>query len=212
MIGWFVHGWGFGPSIWDELVALLPDLEPRIADRGYFGGAPVAAPDEPAVWITHSLGAMQALSEGIGEPRALVAINGFDRFTASEGFAGVPRRVLDRMIARFDDDPGKVLSEFRTRCGNDDPVDHFEPQPLRRDLVTLRDGDTRAAAAAIGVPVLVLDGARDPLLPEEMRRQVFAGARDVKVEPHPEAGHLLPLEDPEWCAEHISSLCASIAP
>ena len=210
MIGWYLHGWGYGPAIWDQLAALLPDLEPRFANLGYGGNANDGPPDEPAIWITHSFGTMHALAKMAAPDmplncRALVAINGFDRFAASPGFEGVPPRVLDRMIARFASDPAGVVSDFCRKCGKDTDVELLDDRTLKRDLVALRDMDCREQAAALSIPVLSLQGAADPVLPPAMRAAVLTGAHHVT---HASAGHLLPLEQPAWCAHQIAEFRA----
>ncbi len=207
MIAWYVHGWGFGPSVWNALVPLLPDVEPRYADLGYFGAADVLPPKEPSIWITHSFGTMHTLSNMSAQCRALVAINGFDRFATGDGFPGVPTRVLDRMIAAFDADPARVVSDFLGKCGMGGEVTSFDTTPLHRDLMALRDVDHRQQAAALRVPVLSLQGGADPILPPEMRAAVLP---DAHHETLGEGSHLLPLEAPEYCAERIGAFLGEV--
>ena len=208
MIAWYVHGWAFGPSLWESLAVRLRDLEPRIADLGYFGAANALPPDEPAIWITQSFGTMRALANMTPQCRALVAINGFDRFASADGFPGVPVRVLDRMIAAFDADPARVVSDFRRRCGMGADVTSLNLSTLRRDLLALRDMDCRQQSAALSVPVLSLQGGADPILPLAMRAAVLPDARHEVLA---DAGHLLPLEEPAWCAARIVEFVAGLA-
>lgn len=208
MIAWFVHGWAFSPAIWQPLAALLPGVEPRFADAGYFGPRDLLPPCEPAVWIAHSFGTMLALGAMTAACRGLVAINGFARFA---GKGGVARRVLDLMLRRFDEDPAAVVGEFRRRCGAEEPWPAAgDIATLRQDLLAMRDGDGRAAAARLAVPVLALHGARDPILPQAMREGTFAEAADITRREHPQGGHLLPVQDPAWCAEHIAGFLARV--
>ena len=211
MIAWFVHGWGFEPSLWDALAAHLPGLDPRLADRGYFGSAGASAPDEPSIWITHSLGTMLALGAIAPTCRAMVAINGFDRFAGGEGFPGVAPRVLDRMAARLDKDPAGTVHDFRMRCGANAPVDSVEREPLARDLDVLRKGDCRAASAVLEIPLLSLQGGTDPILPAPLIAQALHDCPGASHEVHPAAGHLLPLEQPEWCADRIAGFVERLA-
>jgi pimeloyl-[acyl-carrier protein] methyl ester esterase len=107
------------------------------------------------------------------------------------------------MLARFADAPGDVLADFRRRCGDDTPVSILDINRLQTDLEALRDWDCRAQYARMGLPVLVLHGEADPILPPAMRDAVFASASRVDRITRPEAGHLLPLTDPGFCAEQI---------
>jgi len=206
----FVHGWAFDSSIWQALAALLPGVAPSFADRGYFGGAGDAAPQEPAVWITHSLGTMLALEDNLEHCQGLVAIAGFDCFCAGEGAAGVAPRVLDRMLSRFEIAPQQVVTDFRRQCGCDAPTGPIEPEMLRADLAMLRNMDCRPKAVALSVPVLSLHGADDQILPAAMREQTLLGVPDIRHLQHPTAGHLLPAEQPDWCAARITAFLGEL--
>jgi pimeloyl-[acyl-carrier protein] methyl ester esterase len=197
----FAHGWGLDRHVWDRLAPLLAEWEQVRDDRGYFGephGAPV---EGPFIAVTHSFGTMRVLADPPPGLAGIVAINGFERFTALPGKPGVPPRVIDLMLRRLDDDPRAVVREFRQRIGCDQPFGPIDPAPLRADLLRLRDARPPLPA----VPVLVLHGARDPLLSEAMREASFTGvaARRVVRET---AGHLLPLEDPQLCAQAVRGM------
>lgn len=198
----FMHGWGFDAAIWSGVVRHLDGFDCRLADRGYFGAPVAVKSDGPCLVVGHSLGAMHWLSDVTSTCLGLVAVNGFDRFSAGDGFPGVPRRPLDRMIARLPQDPAQVLSDFRVRCGAEPATATPELLPLLADLQLLRDGDFRGRAAAL--PVLSLQGASDPLLPEAMREAVFADAPGLSRLTCEAAGHLLPIEAPEWTAKSIA--------
>ena len=210
MILLFAHGWGFDASFWSKLAGLLPQWRCVLADRGYFGApAPLLQNgvllDGPVVAITHSFGTMQVLANPPRDCRGLVAINGFDCFTAREGVAGVAPRVVSRMLARFDHDPAAVLADFRQRCGCDAPFGTPELAALRRDLQALADDDCRAETARWRPPILSLQAEQDQILPATLREQALASARQTRRQSHPTAGHLLPIEDPEYCARHIAA-------
>lgn len=205
MRGHFVHGWAFGASIWRPLAARLPELSATYADRGYFGGQDEPAPQEPAVWVTHSLGTLLTLKDMPHQCQALVAISGFDRFCAGVDVAGVVPRVIDRMLGRFDDEPHQVVTTFREQCGWHERIGPIARESLRADLVSLREMDCRSQAAALAIPVLSLHGDNDPILPDALRRQSLHGIPHAKHVQHPAAGHLLPFEDPDWCAAQISA-------
>lgn len=199
----FAHGWGFDASFWSPLAELLADWPAQIDDRGYFGkpAAPIFD-GEPCLAVTHSLGTMRVLAEPPPGLAGIVAINGFACFT---GDAGVPRRVVDRMTRRFQADPAGVLREFRRTCGCDAPFGAIDA-PLGADLLRLRE----ETAPPPRVPVLSLQGARDPILPAAMRAAVFAGCAVRRLE-HPGGGHLLPLEEPGWCARAVREAAATLA-
>jgi len=206
MILLFLHGWGFDARFWIPLLSLLPDCRTACDDRGYSGTPHDPRIDEDCVVVAHSFGTMRALAAPPPRCRGLVAINGFDRFTP-----GVPRRVLDRMIARFDENPAAVLTDFRRRCGEEAPFGDPFRAPLRDDLVTLRDGDCSPCSAAWPAPILSLQSTDDPLLPAPMRDTVFAAAPHLERRLHPTGGHLLPAADAPYCARAIGDFVERLA-
>jgi pimeloyl-[acyl-carrier protein] methyl ester esterase len=199
----FVHGWGFDNSIWAGLAGRFPDSD--MWDRGYFGEDSEPVITGSFVAVTHSFGTMRLLASLPSACRGIVAINGFDRFCEDEGFPGVQRRVLDRMIARFASDPGEVLRDFRRRCGSIAPVGPFGPARLREDLLALREGDCRDQLARSGIPVLSLQGGQDPIVPVAMREAVFAAAGSCERVTIESGGHLLPTQETAPCAKAISA-------
>lgn len=201
----FAHGWGFDRRFWEPLAMLLPEWPHAIDDRGYFGASEEAPVDGPCVAVTHSFGTMRVLAAPPPALAGIIAINGFERFTAVPGRAGVPLRVLDRMLRRFETEPRAVLAEFRRTCGSEEPFGEIDAPLLQADLLRLRD----AAPPLPRVPVLTLQGGRDPLLPEAMRQGAFAGA-EVRRLDHAAGGHLLPLEAPQLCAAAVRGMVESL--
>ena len=201
----FLHGWGFDATFWARIVSQLPQWQIDCEDRGYFGPEMTAEGEGRFIFVTHSFGAIRALRRVPGECIGLVAINGFDRFQTA-----VPARVIDRMIARFDDDPTAVLQDFRRRLGNASAFGSPRVDRLRADLVALRDLDCIGCCAEWPTPILSLQGCADSLLPLPTHEIFFAASPFVRRMTHPEAGHLLPTTDPEYCADAISAFARDI--
>lgn len=201
MILRFVHGWGFDRTIWRAVLPLLAGFDCRCDDQGYFGQQRRAEGGD--IVVAHSFGTMRALADPPPQLRGLVAINGFDCFTARTGFAGVPARMVERMLAQFASDPAQVLADFRQRCGADDAPGPFDAGRLQQDLVSLRDGDCRGLAA---VPVSLFQAADDPIVPPALQAAVFASSAGVDRVTALSGGHLLPLRDPAGCAAAIRAM------
>ncbi|CDO36272.1 alpha/beta fold hydrolase [Novosphingobium sp. KN65.2] len=202
----FCHGWGFDRHFWDALAPLLGEWEQYRDDRGYFGDPLVPAVEGPCLAITHSFGTMRILADPPPGLAGIVAINGFERFTAAPDSPGVPTRVVDLMLRRFDREPRPVVEEFRQRVGCDEPLARIDPAPLREDLLHLRDSRPPLPQ----VPVLIVQAGGDPLLPEAMREACFVGvaARHLR---HESGGHLLPFEDPAFCAQAVRDMTGVLA-
>lgn len=198
----FAHGWGFDGGFWAPLAKLLPEWPHAIDDRGYFGSPLIAAPPEPCLAVTHSFGTLRVLADPPPGLAGIVAINGFVWFTRP---GGVPRRVVERMLRRFETDPRGVLADFRRTCGCHAPFGPIAAEPLQIDLLRLRD----EAAPPPRVPIVSVQGAHDPILPAAMRTDEFADPAAARCE-HPAAGHLLPLEDPEFCARVVREAATAL--
>ncbi|MDX3905075.1 MAG: alpha/beta fold hydrolase [Pigmentiphaga sp.] len=203
-----VHGWGFDASVWDALRAHLPGWTLHAADAGYFGEA-VAEPRPPAyVAVGHSLGAMRCLATTDRGCRGWVLINGFTRFSAADDFpAGVPVRVIDRMVSKLATDPAAVVNEFRRRCGAAPAAGVPNAAALAADLLQLRNGDARKEWAQRRIPVCVLAGEADPVVAPALTRASFG----TSVAWQPDGGHLLPLTHPAWCAQRIRDFAGTCA-
>ncbi|CAB3733645.1 alpha/beta fold hydrolase [Achromobacter kerstersii] len=223
----FVHGWAFDASVWTQLRAALADWPHAVADAGYFGATPavidpvtgpITGPDiapinGPVIAIGHSLGVMRLLRSLPSNCVGVVSINGFPRFSAAPDFeAGVPRRMLDRMMKRLSADPAAVVQDFRERCAEASVLGEPRLEPLARDLELLRDDDQRSALAALPVPLLILAGEDDPIVPAAMTQAAFGGRVGDERHDLEHGGHLLPVSDAPWCARHIAGFIARVAP
>ena len=199
----FVHGWGFDASFWDGVAPLLDVWPQTRADRGWFGPAEERVPEGPCLVIAHSHGALRSLLAPPPGCVGMIAINGFDRFGQT--------RVLDWMLARFADDPARVLDAFRARCGAGPALAITDAAALAAGLADLRDTDGADAAAAWALPLVSLQGGADPILPEATRDTAFSAARCFRLECIAGGGHLLPLTDPQFCAHHIRALAEHLS-
>ena len=197
MILRFLHGWAGSASVWSAVIALLPDFDCCADDRGYFN-PPIAA-DEGEIAIGHSFGTMRALAEPHGM-RALVAINGFDCFTARPGYPAAAPRVVDRMLTRFDQDPQALVATFRASVGAPHTPLLRDPAALRADLAAMRELDLRARTK---VPVVSVQAADDPVVPAAVHPHLFGAAPVVERIDVATGGHVLPETAPELCAHAI---------
>lgn len=210
-----VHGWGSDDEVWEPLRALLPDMEIETFDLGFFGRPrrPELASHERVVAVGHSLGFLWLLHERPCGWRALISIGGFSRFTRAPDFPeGVEDRILSRMMARLQEEPARVVEEFRERCGcpgHEVPA-RLDTKRLGEGLGWLSEWDERDALAAERCPVLALFARDDGVVPPALSERVFASRPSTLVGRSDRGGHALPVSRPEWCAERIRKFLEAV--
>ncbi len=206
-----VHGFAYGPGVWRPLMRHLPDsLTVQRVDLGFSGRARVPAlpGDRPVIGVGHSMGVAWLLENAPVPLTGLVSLNGFARLARAPDLPqGVAPRVLARMQMLLDQDPAAMLAEFRRRAGDPTPSPARLPdvEPLRAALTRLATLDARPALAAFPGPVLALAGGADAIVPPALTTATFATVRWQQ-----EAGHVLPLTHPAWCAEQVRAFAETL--
>ena len=232
-----VHGWGLTPHTWGPFLralaaclprTLLQRLEIWLPDMEFCRCPPRAAPPLPdlpartrivpardagklprrAIWIGHSLGLAWSLRHA-REPLALAAIAGFPAFPAP----AESLEAMERGIARR---PSAQLAAFLRRAGA--PATWLralrdceqDRQALLTGLRWLREWDERGrlpgAGTAEETPLVILAARDDAIIPAAVMRRLW---RPRAIHWCEDAGHLLPLTQPEACARHVAPLLFS---
>ena len=230
---WFVHGWGFDASVFDDLADRLggpfaeglsdslahatadavPFGQHRRYNAGYVSDAVLAPPSEPFIAIAHSFGMMRVLKDLPAHCVGIVCLNGFARFSVAPDFsAGTPLRLIDRMLQRLRQDPLGVVNTFRARCGAAPypATKQLDVDALFADLSALRDDDARPALAVCTVPIVVLAADDDPIVPPAMTTMTFAERSDIPLALLPGGGHLMPVTRPADCAKAVQQVVAAL--
>lgn len=208
-----VHGWGYDATLWRAVLPLLAGLDVEVADLGYFGRPALPEPSAaPRIAVGHSLGTLWWLTAAAPPWQTLVAIGGFARFTAAPDFPqGVAPRVLERMRRRFATTPAVVLADFRSACGdqaNATPPLPADTRALTQGLAVLSASDGRSALAQRQDDVIALAAHDDAIVPAAMSAAAFAALPDGKLHWLDSGGHLLPLTQPQTCADLIRAAAA----
>jgi pimeloyl-ACP methyl ester carboxylesterase len=203
-------GWSFPP---DALDGLTHDVVARTT----------SAPQAHEVWIGWSLGGLQAIAlaaerppdEVRSPPGRLVLIASTARFCRDgEDWPGTEPAVLRGLQGRLRRDPAAALAGFHTLCAGSETaretvhsrtavslsLDHDE---LAHGLDALARLDVRTLLSRIQVPVLVLHGGRDRIIPSAAAERLAAMLPDAMRCEHPTAGHDLPLAHARWTADRI---------
>jgi pimeloyl-[acyl-carrier protein] methyl ester esterase len=207
----FVHGWGFHAGIWRDVIAHLPGADISLVDLGFVSGGPEGGSEWPrdAVAIGHSLGALWLLRRA-GEQarapfRALVSIQGFDRFCPL-----IPASRVTGMRRGLKRDALVTLQAFWRAAGTQAfaPANALNADRLDAGLDWLLHWDARAVRAHLGCPTLALAARDDAIVPEAMSAGVWGD--DLRWSNT--GGHVLPLRHPEWCARHVLDFAHALEP
>jgi len=204
----FLHGWGFHAGIWTDVVSQLGAADVTLVDLGFVAGGPEGGTEWPedAIAVGHSLGAMWLLERGRGRFKAMVSIQGFDRFCPHVA----PSRAvaLKRGLGR---DPGGTMQAFWRSCGAPDfaPPEALNVAALDEGLDWLMHWDARRAKEELDCPVLALGSRDDPIVPPAMTEAIW---QEAGVIWSPDGGHVLPLRHPRWCARHVLEFADTLSP
>lgn len=194
----FVHGWGFDAALWKGMAAALPEFPQIRVELGFLGQASVWPDFQPNdVLIGHSLGFLWGMQQ-YRSWRAAVSINGFACFAGGEGACVAPA-VLRAMRVRLARDPQKTLANFYHSFGH-------AAEPAGVDVARLAEGlsllETNLVEAPLGSR-LILASRNDQLVPPSATEHLAVVMNGAPVRWNEEGGHLLPLTQPQWCAEAI---------
>lgn len=195
---------GFGRSAPHEGVWSAPSLAGRLA----------AALPRGAVWIGWSLGGLLALAAApSASPARLVLVGSTPRFVQGEGWPhALAASVLEGFAEELERDYRATLLRFlalqargserareELRGLREILFAHGEPAPaaLRGGLSILRESDLRPALSKIEVPVLVLHGERDMLVPVAAAAAMAEQLPGGRLALIPGAGHAPFLSHPD---------------
>jgi pimeloyl-[acyl-carrier protein] methyl ester esterase len=228
------HGWALGSAFWEPLKEQLRaalsfrELLFHTCDDPSF---PLSERD--TILLTHSFGAMRRYlhhpSSG-PTPRATICCAGFSQFIASQSSPeGVPTRLLERMIQRFQKTPTAVVEEFLTRAAspfssNNVPtaVDHHAGgipanglDRLLDELRTMLQENTSSLVVGRREPLLSLACADDTIVaPAVSARLVRASIRSAEHSSRfvcfQTGGHLFPFFKPMETAQAITTFLEEV--
>lgn len=227
----FMHHFGGSARSWDAVIAQLGDAYPTCAlDLPGFGSAAdapgpytvsayadvveakVRACKPPDfILVGHSMGGKVALALAARRTAGLLALlllapspptpEPIEEDARAEMIAGWgDRGAMSKMLAQITaaplpDDARRLAIDDMMRCGKA-AWDAWLTGGGREDI--------SAAMPCVSVPVTILSGTRDVVLPTAlMRDEVAERLADARVDTVPGAGHLLPLEAPQAVAGAI---------
>jgi pimeloyl-[acyl-carrier protein] methyl ester esterase len=170
-----------------------------------------------------SLGALLALDAALAAPgrfAAVAIISGTARFCADgEGHPGAEPRALPAMSARLARDPDAVRRWFAASCAAPDggeeaaawwlaQATRCSPDALARGLAALALFDLRARSGALRLPVRMLHGERDAVVPFAAAAELAASLPDARLTALAGCGHALPCTAPAAVAALLAEASA----
>ncbi len=209
-----ISGWAHGP----EAIQPMGDALADRFDVHLRTGAQVLndrrIPDVDYI-VTGSMGGLLVMELLPESCKRLVLISSTAKFCAGNGYAhGTPEKVLRRMILQLKRNPDAVLEEFfrnvhfpqaERRRGFQPRLDGqcASPNPTRQDasstvndlvagLEYLLASDVRETVPSIKIPVLLLHGAQDRIIPSSASEWLHEHIPDSSLRIFDEHGHALP--------------------
>lgn len=145
-----------------------------------------------------SMGGMLAMELLPITCRRLVLLSSTARFCTIDGYdCGVPQKVLRHMIAQLKRDPAAVIKEFYTNSNTPEPAlaaagVQTPVNQLIEGLEYLLVADLRRKIPQIKIPVLLLHGGNDRIIPPEASVWLAQHLPNAASIPLPGEGHHLP--------------------
>lgn len=229
--GWvLLPGWGADATAFADVQARLPGIATRVVgwDAILARGpaaieeacAALGGPVRLAGWSLGALLALDAAAAAPGRHAGLVLVAATARFCGDgEGHPGAEPRALRAMAARLARDAGPVLRAFAARCAAPDggeaaaawwaaQAGRFAPHDLARGLDALAALDLRGALPALRLPVSVVHGAGDAVVPVAAAAALAERCPDARLTVLPGRGHALPFTAPAELAALLAGLDA----
>jgi pimeloyl-ACP methyl ester carboxylesterase len=201
-----ISGWGYPVS---ALMPLRKELLPRFdAEIHPFTTDPasITPPREPwwlAGWSLGGMLAMEAVANQTLRPQGLLLIASTARFCANSDYdCGVEHIILRQMMSRMLRHREKVLARFFELAGMVTHSD-FSDEELMRGLKLLDEMDLRGELTAINLPVLLVHGTHDHIIPVEASIYLRDHLPDARLLIHEGASHDLPAREYEWLAKQL---------
>jgi len=225
----FIHGWGFDSSFSTPLAKAFKGIPQINIDLGYF--SKIADGDNPVdikksldffeahheqngdikwVGVGHSFGFHKLLDSSLlGKLKGLISISGFTRFcNHKQNQPGTNLKIIDRMIAGFENSPQTVLENFWQKCKVElvPPLTYTNAPRLLRDLKLMREMDFTKELESLGeknVPVLNIYGSDDTIVSKDLSLDCFKDYKNITNIEFSSAFHNLGYKSAERIAGHI---------
>lgn len=190
----FVHGWGSGPFVWNEMINDFSEHDIHFVNMGFINDENFNIPQGEFIGIGHSLGGMWLLKNHPNQLKKFISVASFNCF-----YKYIPQSILSSMQSNIVKDTGKQLIDFWHHAGLDHPegFKNLNPVKLIEGLTWLSQWDQEIPK---GLPVLALASRDDKIVPEGMSIKCWENHKLIWSD---DGGHMLPLTKSGWCTKHI---------
>ena len=202
-----ISGWAHGL----EAIRPMGDALADAFDVQLITGAQVLGdqhiPDADFI-VTGSMGGLLAIERLPAACKKLVLISSTAKFCAGEDYpCGTHEKILKRMIRQLKRSPDAVLAEFYKNVHHPHPALKTDPGCPLDELVAgleyLLASDVREKVPTLGIPVFILHGTEDRIIPPATAEWLHAHLPDSILDIIPNDGHALP-------AHHFNDVIARI--
>ena len=170
--------------------------------------------------VTGSMGGLLAMELLPESCKKLVLISSTAKFCATEGYrCGTPEKVLRRMIMQLKRDPEAVLDAFFRNVHfpfreSRQAISMRENEPFDLDALVagldyLLASDIRDTVPGIALPVLLLHGSEDRIIPSTASEWLHAHLSNSTLKIIANDGHALPAHHFESVMKSIESFLAA---
>ncbi len=159
--------------------------------------------------VTGSMGGLLAMELLPKRCKKLVLISSTAKFCAGEGFdCGTPEKILRRMILQLKRNPEAVLAEFYENVHHPHPALKTNPGCSHEELVAgleyLLNSDLRSSVPDIGIPILLLHGTDDRIIPPTAAEWLHTHLPDSRLKIIKNGSHALPAHNFTEVMDEIS--------
>jgi pimeloyl-[acyl-carrier protein] methyl ester esterase len=160
--------------------------------------------------VTGSMGGLLAMELLPESCKKLVLISSTARFCADGDYTcGTHEKILRRMILQLKRNPAAVLEEFYKNVHYPHPAMQTDPGCSQDELVAglnyLLESDVRDKAPKIEIPVLLLHGADDRIIPHSAAEWLNDHLPDSQLRIFENDGHALPAHHFNEVMDEIST-------
>ena len=160
--------------------------------------------------VTGSMGGLLAMELLPGSCQKLVLISSTAKFCAGEGYpCGTHEKILKRMILQLKRNPTVVLAAFYKNVHYPHSALKPDPECSHEELVAgleyLLSSDVRDRVPKIKIPVLLLHGAEDRIIPHTAAEWLNNHLPDSRLKVFDNDGHALPAHHFDEIMDEISN-------